>query len=140
MGVIGFPPTLGPGTYKVVVNDNNGNPATVLDAGKDFTIDVEWTIDPVTAGLLAGQWEVSAYVESIGPGVEDLIGQSVEPVNGGTNYSTTINVLAAAGKLPNNPAPPQSSVYRLATVLTHRNQFNKISELAGFDETVLQIA
>lgn len=38
----------------------------MLEAADDFTIDVTWTIDPLAALLLSGQWEVSAYVEGIG--------------------------------------------------------------------------
>ena len=95
MAQIQFPNTLfGPGTFDIVVNDNNGVPASVLDAGLDFTVDATWVIDPLAALLLGGQWEVAAYVESIGPGPEQQVGATqVVALNGGTNFSTQIVVL-----------------------------------------------
>jgi len=69
MAYIQFPNVLfGPGTFDAVVVDNNGNPADVLEAGTPFQIKVKWSIGPLAALLLGGQWTVSAYVESIGPG------------------------------------------------------------------------
>jgi hypothetical protein len=130
---IQFPNTLfGPGTFDIVVNDNNGVPASVLDAGLDFTVDATWVIDPLAALLLGGQWEVAAYVESIGPGPEQQVGATqVVALNGGTNYSTQIVV--PANTLPNNPAPPNSGVYKLIVVLTHRNN-GVISDVAAVAE------
>jgi len=130
---IQFPNTLfGPGTFDIVVNDNNGVPASVLDAGLDFTVDATWVIDPLAALLLGGQWEVAAYVESIGPGPEQQVGATqVVALNGGTNFSTQIVV--PANTLPNNPAPPNSGVYKLIVVLTHRNN-GVISDVAAVAE------
>ena len=133
MAQIQFPNTLfGPGTFDIVVNDNNGVPASVLDAGLDFTVDATWVIDPLAALLLGGQWEVAAYVESIGPGPEQQVGATqVVALNGGTNFSTQIVV--PANTLPNNPAPPNSGVYKLIVVLTHRNN-GVISDVAAVAE------
>jgi hypothetical protein len=119
------------GTFDVQVLDNNGNPNTVLEADQDFQIQAQWQIDALTASILGGQWEVAAYVESIGPGPEQLVGQQIVPVNGGTNYSATVTV--PANTLPNNPAPPQSGAYKLVTVLTHSN-FGATSNVAALVE------
>jgi hypothetical protein len=46
MSNIQFPNTLlGPGAFSAAVKDNNGDPATVLEAGLDFTVETEWEID-----------------------------------------------------------------------------------------------
>ena len=134
MADIQFPNTLfGPGTATIVVNDNNGAPASVLEAADNFTIDVSWTVDPLFALLAGGQWEVAAYVESIGPGPEQQVGlTSTVPLNGGRNYATTITV--TGGTLPDNPAPPNSGVYKLIVVLTHRN-FTVVSNVAAVIES-----
>jgi hypothetical protein len=39
-----------------------------------------------------------------------------------------------AGSLPDDPAPPTSGVYKLATVLLLRGPFGKVSDVAGFVE------
>ena len=123
---------LGPGTLDVVVVDNNGAPATVLEASQDFTIEASWQIDAISALLLGGQWEIAAYVESIGEGPEKQIGQTeVRPLTGGTGYSATITV--PANELPDNPSAPVSGVYKLVTVLTHRN-FNLLTNVAAVAE------
>jgi hypothetical protein len=122
----------GPGTFDIVVNDNNGVPATVLDAGLDFSIDAKWDIGALAALLLGGQWEVAAYVESIGEGPEQQVGATqIVPLNGGALYNAKIVV--PAGTLPNNPEPPKSGVYKLIVVLTHRN-FTVVSDVAAVAE------
>jgi hypothetical protein len=123
---------LGPGSVTAVVLDNNGSPATVVEAAAPFTIHAEWEISPLAALLLGGEWQLAAYVESIGPGAEQQIGATVTiPLNGGTNY--TADVTVPANTLPDDPAPPTSGVYKVATVLTHRN-FGSITDVVGVVE------
>lgn len=132
MAGIQFPfKALGPGTFTAVLQDNDGNPSDVLDAGQDFRIEAEWEIDAQSARLLGGQWEVTGYVESIGPGGEQSLGTIVVPLNGGRNYKGVITV--PAGTLPDDPGQPTSGVYKLVTVLTHRN-FKQITNVAGISE------
>jgi hypothetical protein len=130
---IQFPNQLfAPGQFNIVVNDNNGTPSSVLEAAKDFTIDASWSIDPAAALLLGGQWEVAAYVESVGQGPEQQVGPTeIVPLNGTPSYSRTITV--PAGTLPDNPAPPLSGVYKLIVVLIHRN-FAAVSDVAAVAE------
>jgi len=133
MADIQFPSQLlGPGQVFATVTDNNGDPRTVLDAGQPFTIDVIWNIDRLAALLLGGRWEVAAYVESVGPGPERQVGGTVVvPLNGGAAYAATITV--PANILPNDPAPSISGVYKLVTVLTHRN-LDALTDVAGVAE------
>jgi hypothetical protein len=133
MSDIQFPNILlGPGTVTATVLDNNGAPATVLEAGDPFTVHAEWTISPLAALLLGGQWELAAYVESIGPGPEQQVGPTViVPLTGATNYSADITV--PANTLPDDPAPPTSGVYKTVTVLTHRN-FGLVTDVVGIVE------
>jgi hypothetical protein len=123
---------LGPGTFNATLIDNNGSPSTVLEASAPFTIQCSWTISPLAALLLGGQWQVAAYVESMGPGPEQEVGPTVTiALNGGTNYSA--NIVVPANTLPNNPAPPASGVYKTVTVLTHRN-FGATTDVVGIVE------
>jgi hypothetical protein len=133
MASIQFPNILlGPGTFDATLVDNNGSPSSVLDASVPFHIDCSWTISPLAALLLGGQWELSAYVESIGPGPEKEIGALVTvPLTGTTNYSATIVV--PANTLPVNPAPPVSGTYKMVMLLTHRN-FAHVTDVAGVVE------
>jgi hypothetical protein len=131
MADIQFPS--GSGTLDVTVRDNNGAPANVLEAAKDFTIEAKWSIDKGFALALCGKWQLAAYVESIGRGPEQQLGQTKEvTLNGGTHYSAVITV--PAGSLPDDPAPGLSGVYKLVTVLTHRSPRGKISDVAAFVE------
>jgi hypothetical protein len=131
MASIQFPS--GNGTLDVTVKDNNGAPASVLEADTDFTIDAKWSIDKYSAAALGGKWELAAYVESIGQGPEKQVGKTeIVNLNGGTNYSATIKV--PAGTLSDDPQPPRSGVYKLVTVLLLRGPFGKVSDVAGFVE------
>lgn len=123
---------LGPGTFDATVIDNNGVPSSVLEADQQFTIETSWNISALAALLLGGEWQVAAYVESIGAGPEQQIGATVTvPLNGGTNYSAT--VIVPANTLPDDPAPPASGAYKLVTLLTHVN-FGKVTDVAAVVE------
>ena len=134
MAVIQFPNVLlaPPSNFDAVINDNNGNPSSVLDAGQACTIAANWTISSLAALLLGGQFSVAAYVEAIGPGPEQQIGPTVVvPLNGGTSYSALITV--PANTLPNNLPPGQSGAYKVVVLLTHTN-FGAVSDVAAVVE------
>ncbi|HWM59549.1 MAG TPA: hypothetical protein VNO83_17100 [Pseudonocardia sp.] len=120
-----------PSTFTAVLNDNNGNPSSVLDAGTDITVDANWEISQLAALLLGGEWEVAAYAESIGPGPEVKLGAVTVPLNGGTTYSATITVPATT--LPNPPAAGESGAYKVVVLLTHRN-FGQVSDVSAIVE------
>jgi hypothetical protein len=129
MADIQFPNVLlGPGTFDAQILDNNGAPATVLEASQQFTVHCDWSISALAALLLGGEWQVAAYVESIGPGPEQEIGEVDLPLTGATNYSA--DILVAANTLPDNPAPPASGAYKVVVLLTHRN-FGLVSDVSG---------
>lgn len=132
MSNIQFPnKVLGPGTFTATVVDNNGDPATVLEAGLEFKVETEWEIDAVSALLLGGQWEVTTYAESIGPGAEVRIGSTTTPLTGAQKYKAVVTV--PAGTLPNDPGQPVAGAYKLVTVLVLRN-FGKITNVAALVE------
>jgi hypothetical protein len=121
--------TLGPGAVSALVRDNNGDPSAILDAGQPFLVEVRWSVDPLSARLLGGRWEVSAYVESIGPGPEKLVETAVVPLDGGTTYGAIVTV-------PRNTLPDARGVYKVVTVLTHRN-FGTMTNVAGLVENLV---
>ncbi|HEU4348255.1 MAG TPA: hypothetical protein VFR35_10750 [Actinoplanes sp.] len=132
MADIQFPNQLfGPGTFEAEVLDNNGDPTSVLEAGAEFKVRTKWAIGALAALLLGGEWVVTVYVESIGPGPERRIGTEIVPLNGSANYSAL--VVVPANTLPDDPNPPVGGVYKLVTVLTHRN-FGKVSDVAAIAE------
>jgi len=123
---------LDPGTFNATVLDNNGAPSAVLEAGNQFTISTNWTISALAALLLGGEWQVAAYVESIGPGPEQQIGPTVTvPLSGATNYNA--DIVIPPNTLPDDPAPPISGTYKLVTLLTHRN-FGSVTDVSGVVE------
>jgi hypothetical protein len=123
---------LSPGTFTADLIDNNGVPSTVLDAGTEFKVKAEWRISALAALLMGGQWEVAAYAESIGPGVEKQIGNTVvKPLDGSTVYNAEITVPPTT--LPNNLGPGESGAYKIVVLLTHRN-FGAVSDVAAVVE------
>ena len=125
-------PGLGGTVTNVAVIDHDGNPNKVIDDDQPFDVQVDWTITPaVTAALLDGTWTVRAYAESMGPGPEQLIGTANVAANGGTSYSATMSI--PVGVLPSDVAP-DSGVYKLVVVITYRNRFGQLTEIAAFAE------
>ncbi len=113
--------------------DSGANPNTVISVSDPFSIDVAWSVSGTALPFLGGEWLVRAFVESIGVGFEGQVGPTkVVPLDGGTNYATSINV--AAGTLP-NPAVAADTVYKLVILVSHR-QFGVKTAIAGFGESV----
>jgi len=130
---------LNPGNFTADVVDNNDAPSNVLDAGLPFTIKCSWDISPLAALLMGGDFDVAAYVESIGPGVERQVGPTeTRALNGGTAFAA--DIVVPANTLPNNLAPGESGAYKVVTLLTHRN-FGQISDVSAVVEgPVLRIS
>jgi hypothetical protein len=130
---------LNTGTFTANVLDNNGAPSTVLDAGQQFTIRCSWQISQLAALLMGGEFQVAAYVESIGQGPEQQVGPTViRALNGGTNFSA--DIVVPANTLPNNVPAGQSGAYKLVTLLTHRN-FGRVSDVSAVvEEPVVRIS
>ena len=106
--------------------------STVLEASQPFRIEAVWSIDAESARVLGGQWEVSAYVESFGPGPDLQVGPTqVLPLDGSLNYGTVIVV--PAGTFPDNPAAPSPGVYKVIGVLLLRNH-NLVTDVAAVAE------
>src|SRR4051794_29753117 len=140
MADIQFPNTLlGPGSFSATVVDNNGAPSAVLEAGSPFTVQAAWSISALAALLLGGEWQLAAYVESMGPGPEQQVGATVNiALTGATNYNADITV--PANTLPDDVGPGQSGTYKLVTLLTHRN-FGSVTDVAAVVEgPILRIA
>lgn len=129
---IQFPTDLLSGDFTATVQDNNGRPANVMEASLAFNVELSWTVSALTAALLGGQWEVAVYAEAMGPGTDRQIGSVTVTVNGATGYTARITV--PGGTFTNSPNSPNSGVYKLLTVLSHRN-FGRLSNLAAVTET-----
>jgi hypothetical protein len=129
---IQVPVTLAPATFNATIVDNNGNPSTVLDAATNFTIVCDWQLSPAAAGALGGQFELSAYAESIGAGPEVQLGQTNVAVNGSQNYGP-VNIDVPANTLPDNVPPGQSGAYKVIALLTHSN-FGVVTDIAAIVE------
>ena len=112
------------GTFTAQVLDNAGSPADVIEAGLDFQVKCDWTIDKDLAKLLGGTWHVDLYAESIGQGFEGRVAGDFEPVvPGQTSYTKTFTVPADtfADDTPVHPLGDYSGVYKMSVVLTHHN-------------------
>lgn len=134
-----------------------GLPNHVIDPTKSFDLTIEWEIFgqlvPLWLSALAGEWEVSVFAESLGPGPEILVGKDTvptsetvpvdpkEPVDPNrpnlTKYSVTMEV--PPGTLPPNDGEKDTAetkkkepagIYKLATAVFLDS---KIENTPGFD-------
>ncbi|MBL8191695.1 MAG: hypothetical protein JNK38_26995 [Acidobacteria bacterium] len=105
----------------------------LIVATKDnWSINVDWNTSGFLAPAIGGNWEVRAFLESMGIGFEDQVGP-------------TVNV-AAAGPLSKNatiPVAPANTLgitpgaYKLVVTLTHVNP--NPTGVAGYEEgTIVQ--
>jgi len=133
--------TVAPAALKAEVTDltvlDPGNaPVTVLTLGQSWGVRVSWKTEDIPpaiglAQLLAGNWQVSAYLESMGKGFEDQVGttQTVPyqpwPAAG---WTAIINV---PGALPPT-TPDMPMAYRLTTTICFENGGGVPTSMAGY--------
>jgi hypothetical protein len=141
---IEFPPPLSGSGPNVQVLDPGGAPNTIIQRGDTITIATEFAVNQPGASLLGGDWQMRAYVESIGPGQEIQVGTATLPVSAGVPavgparlvYSLSVPVNSTLLSAENNN---NSGVYKLVVVITHSN-FGGPTVLAGFSEgPVIQV-
>jgi hypothetical protein len=134
-----FPPAMSGSGPSLQVLDPGGAPNTIIKTTDAFTVRLRFAVDQPGASLLGGQWLVRAYAESVGPGQEQQIGNTVAQnvsagVPGGppARLEYTVDVNVPAGTLDDEGAA-SSGVYKLAAIVTHQN-FGGPTVLAGFVE------
>ena len=136
---IEFPPAMSGSGPTLQVLDPGGAPNTIIRTVDPFTVRIRFAVDQPGASLLGGEWLVSAYAESVGPGQEKQIGATVaKAVSAGTpggppaRLEYQVDVQVPAGAL-DDEGPNSSGVYKLAAIVTHQN-FGGPTVLAGFVE------
>jgi hypothetical protein len=138
-----FPPALSGTGPSVQVLDPGGAPNTIIQRQDAFTIRARFTVNQPGASLLGGQWQMRAYVESIGPGQEIQVGTNALAVSAGVPVpgpalEYTLNV-AVPGNTLSAEDNNNSGVYKIVVVITHQN-FGGPTVLAGFSEgPVIQV-
>lgn len=124
-----YDPTHLSGTFQINVLDADMDPNHVLESTKDYYLDLDWVIQGIGAPGLGGEWRVSVYLESMGPGYEGQVAAIVYPM------SLTPPIITRHFheqlKIPANSAP--NGVYKLVVTLRHFNQ-NVAQRTAAFAE------
>lgn len=124
--------------------DPGGAPNTIIQRQDPFLIRTQFSVDQPGASLLGGQWQLRAYVESIGPGQEVQVGTAALAVSAGVpaggpprlEYTVDVNV---PGNTLSAENANNSGVYKIVVVVTHQN-FGGPTVLAGFSEgPVIQV-
>jgi hypothetical protein len=124
-------------TMSCQVFDNTPAPAGVLDANLPFTVRVGWSVPPTLAPFLGGSFRLRVYVESIGPGPEQIVGQQVVAVVPGQLDYQNVDLVVPGNTLPGEGAgaPPVSGLYRVVAVIQHLN--GAATEGSGYHEGAL---
>lgn len=121
----------------------------VIDPRQPFTIDLTWQLNgqlvPLWLAALGGDWSISAYAESMGPGPEIILGQDTLAVSAGTpvpgsatDVEWTFKLTVPAQTLPEeNPGDPlgPSGVYKIvSTVFLNSTLGQPGFDVVGFTE------
>jgi len=121
-----FPLPAGTFTVDNVV-DNNGNPATVLEAALPFDVNGEIII--AAGNAITGTATVTIYADQLGGPFDGSIGDTDVVIPGDGTFPWTVTV--PGGTLPDAPAG-ESNLYRLAAVLTMVNAGGVFTETSAF--------
>ena len=124
----------------VTVEDNTGNPISILQADAPFNVKITWTVPADFVGILNGSgssFRLRVYAESIGPGQEQQIGPTeIVPENGGGAYDKKI--LVNANTLVGESLGV-SGVYKIVAVLQLLNGAGIANDVSGFAEAPVRL-
>lgn len=124
-------PNSPPGTMTATYLDNNGNPASVIEANLHLHVFVEWDIPQSLANIISpnSDWLVEVFADENGGPFDGSIGQVVVPtVAGQTHYGPAL--VHGDVSVFNNPQG-ESSIFETVTAVTFRNNGLE-TELGGF--------
>ncbi len=115
------PNVLTQGTMTIDVLDNNGIISNVLDGSLPWNVNLKWSVTNGAGFIIPPmQWRLRVYVESLGTGIEAMVGEAnvavVHP-NPAAGYSNMLTVAPPIGSSTPG-APDPSGVYRVVGVLT----------------------
>ena len=118
----------------MLVHDSGAAPSTVLDSGLPFAVHVAWVVPAPINTVIGGNFRIRVFAESMGPGPEQQIGQTltVPAVPNQLNYNVHVNVPGNTLPGEGEGAPPISGMYKLVAVLQHMNPGP--NESSGFAE------
>jgi hypothetical protein len=135
MADIQFFPATAAGTFTATVLDNNGNPATVLEAGLPISATGQITINAGQA--ITGTATVRAFADQLGGPFDQIIGTpATVNITGDGTFNWTINVPVGTFPEVAPPAPPPaaSNLYRLAAHMTMVNSGGLGTETSSFED------
>jgi hypothetical protein len=109
------------GSISAIVQDPSGQvpELTIIQIPDAWAVNVQWSISGAAVPAFAptAQWHVRVSLESLGPGLEAIVGQITEPMGAPAlshSYNRTINV-------PGNFPGLTPGAYKLTTVVTLEN-------------------
>ena len=112
-------------------------PATVIRAGTDWAVNVNWSLQG--SPLVAGTWHVHVNLESYGPGPELSLFDLIDPAcqsqtfpNASGNYSCHFDV--PANTVDPTQIPHQGLPMKLIVVLTALDTLGNPAPIAAFFE------
>ncbi len=127
------------GDISATIHDATGTaPNTIIEAGKHWSVHIDWSLTGVGANLLGGSWHVHVNLESIGPGPELSLFDNADvkcrkqPLNATGKYHCHFDV-------PSNvitPAmvPHQSLPMKLVVTITYLDPYNQPGPIAAYYE------
>ncbi len=125
-------------------------PTTILRADQPWRVQVEWKTTGLAAAALAGQFNVSAYLESLGPGGDlklpvvpgpapdevsvDLLSGAlaIQPAPTFFQREYRVQVNVPAGQVPTDAN--RSRPYKLVVAITYSEPSGAPGPMAGFVE------
>lgn len=127
------------GIMDATVTDTSGiTPLNVIRMQDPWQVNVSWHLDGFLASMLAGEWILTLYMESIGPQAEFVVPVPLHiPFSAGVvaGNPTTLQYNKVISVPANTPA--DEGVYKLAVVLTCKTPAGTPGPFAGFVQAPL---
>jgi hypothetical protein len=125
-----IPPNFFTGTISAfaVLDPSGLQPTTIIRTNDTWHVFISWRIAGIVADALAGTWQVHAFLESMGPGLEAQVGSQTINLNADPTTPRDYNALLTVP--PGTPA----GTYKLVVTINYLTPANQPGFMAGYQE------
>lgn len=114
-------------------------PSTIIEAGRDWTVNIQWSLAGTGFEMIGGMWHVHVNLESFGPGPELSLADFIPPETSDVPLPSAdgqyaLNFTVPGRVLDSRKVPHQGLAMKMVVLLTYRNLLGHIDDMAGYYE------
>ncbi|GEM_PF-590181 len=117
-----------------IVDPSEPVPANIIPVNTAWIARVEWEVHGPLVDIITGNWNVSVFMESLGPGFEGQVGYAVVPLESGLLFSGPPKQRTYQVDITVPAGTPPPGAYKLSIIIVHEVRGGVTSPIMAFHE------